>query len=137
MLAEETRRGQLPGTLFLQLDHCVRENRNTCTEKYLEWLVERVVVRKVECSFLPVGHTHFDPDQLASRIGEVLRNRDVTNMPDLVKLLKQCFSPAPHVEVIDDVMDWRGLINPETRSSSRRYRHVSPDAGHLHQDCRP
>jgi hypothetical protein len=112
LIAEEARRGKLPPTLFLQMDNCIRENKNTYTEKFLEWLVERGVSRKILASFLPVGHTHFDPDQLASRIGEILRTRDIHNAAALVATLKQCYSPAPHVEFIHDVLDWRNLINP-------------------------
>jgi hypothetical protein len=69
LLAEERKRGKLPPTLYLQLDNCWRENKNTYTEKYVEWVVERSLHKEIHVSFLPVGHTHFDPDQLASRIG--------------------------------------------------------------------
>ena len=109
---EEKKRGRLPNCLFLQLDNCFRENKNTYSEKYLEWLVERQVLRTIFTSFLPVGHTHFDCDQLASRIGEALRQRNVTSIEDLTAVLSGCYTPAPSVELIRDVLDWRGLLNP-------------------------
>ena len=46
--AEETRRGgTLPSTLYLQLDNCIRENRNTYVIVYLGWLVERGVFKQI------------------------------------------------------------------------------------------
>ena len=116
LLAEEQKRGSLPPKLYLQLDNCWRENKNTYTEKYLEWLVERRLHSEVDVSFLPVGHTHFDPDQLASRIGEALKHRDVTSIDDLIHLLSNCYTPSPHVEFIHDVLDWRKLVNPEGKA---------------------
>jgi hypothetical protein len=113
LLAEERKRGSLPKTLYLQFDNCWRENKNTYTEKFLEWLVERGVHRVVNVSFLPVGHTHFDPDQLASRIDEVLKHRNVTSIDELIRLLNMCYTPRPDVEFIHDVLDWRSLLNPE------------------------
>ena len=81
----------------------------------MEWLVERSLHKEIQVSFLPVGHTHFDPDQLASRIGEMLKHRDITTIDDLMHLLRNCYNPMPHVEFIHDVMDWRKLLNPENK----------------------
>jgi hypothetical protein len=110
---EEGSRGVLPPNLFVQLDNCWRENKNTYVEKYLEFLVERGIHAQVLASFLPKGHTHFDCDQLASRIGEVLQHRDIKSVEALIEVLRHCYSPEPHVEFIDSVMDWKRLINPE------------------------
>lgn len=110
---EEGKRGVLPPNLFLQLDNCWRENKNTYVEKYLEFFVERGIHAQVLPSFLPKGHTHFDCDQLASRIGEVSKHRDIKSVKALVEVLRHCYSPKPHVEFIHDVMDWKRVINPE------------------------
>ena len=79
----------------------------------MEWLVERGVVKAIYTSFLPLGHTHFDPDQLASCISEAIKNTDITSIDQLTKLIQKCFTPNPHVVFLDGVMDWRKLINPE------------------------
>jgi hypothetical protein len=110
--AEEKKRGRLPDTLFLQLDNCWRENKNTYSEKYLEWLCERGVHRIINVGFLPVGHTHFDPDQLASRIGKAIQHGDITCIEKLLRVIEGSFTPSPTVTFIDDVMDWRELVNP-------------------------
>ena len=150
LLAEEKKRGELPPTLYLQLDNCIRENKNTYTEKYIEWLVERLVHREAFVSFLPVGHTHFDPDQLASRIGELLKHRNVTSIHQLIELLGKCYTPKPTVELIDDVLDWRALLNPEDAadfpvgtSMCRRLRgcttksYPHPGANYYMAECSP
>ena len=65
---EDARNGELPDTLYLQLDNCIRENKNTYVITFLAWLIERGVFKVIKVSFLPVGHTHFDNDQVASRV---------------------------------------------------------------------
>jgi hypothetical protein len=60
----ENKNGFLAKTLFLQLDNCFRENKNSYVMAYLAWLVERGVFDRVELSFLPVGHTHNECDQV-------------------------------------------------------------------------
>src|SRR5690348_6658997 len=71
---EERRDGTLPTTMFLQFDNCFRENKNTYMIGYLTWLVER---KRVYLSFHPVGHTHNECDQCASRVALATRNVDI------------------------------------------------------------
>ena len=96
--AEEFLRGKLPDTLYLQVDNCWRENKNTYTEKFLEWISERKVFSQIFASFLPKGHTHFDCDQFASRITEATKFINITSMDQLTKLIEDCYSPAPVVD---------------------------------------
>ena len=46
---------------------------------------------KIYVSFLPVGHTHNEPDQVASRISVACRNGDIVTMDDFVEVLKTCY----------------------------------------------
>ena len=57
---EQQRPNGLPETLYLELDNCFRENKNTFTFAFLVWIIERGVFKEIFVSFLPVGHTHFD-----------------------------------------------------------------------------
>ena len=59
-----------------------------------------------------MGHTHFDCDALASRIAVIMKYRNVTSIEELIRLLAQCNYPAPGVEVVEAVMDIKGLFNP-------------------------
>jgi hypothetical protein len=112
LLAEQAIRGVLPRVLYLQLDNCIRENKNTTFFGGLCWLIERGIVDKIFVSFLPVGHTHFDCDAVASRISLALKYKDVTNFDELHRTLAHCCQPAPTVESIDDVGDLKALLNP-------------------------
>jgi hypothetical protein len=72
----DEREGGIPKTFYFQADNCSRESKNTYQIAYFAWLVERGVFDKVYLSFHPVGHTHNECDQCASRISLALRNRE-------------------------------------------------------------
>ena len=74
--------GPLPPTFFLQMDNCIRENKNTTLFCYVAWLVERGIFETAYVSFLPVGHTHFDCDRVASRISTAIPADDSDESDD-------------------------------------------------------
>jgi hypothetical protein len=78
LLKEWIRGGKerLPRVLFLQLDNCSKQNKSQYLIAYLGLLVGWDVFEEVILSFLPVGHTHEDIDQLFSRIAIFLRKND-------------------------------------------------------------
>lgn len=119
---EEQRPNGLPDTLYLELDNCFRENKNTFTFAFLVWIIERGVFKEIFVSFLPVGHTHFDPDQFASRISVAVNHVDVTTIQQYVKILRKCYTDKAsdeqiQVTVIEDVLDHRALFNPTLEST--------------------
>ena len=67
---------RLPRVLYLQLDNCSKQNKSQYLIAYLGLLVGWDVFEEVILSFLPVGHTHEDIDQLFSRIAVFLRKND-------------------------------------------------------------
>jgi len=117
---EEIRRGgALPATLCLQFDNCFRENKNSYTLAYLCWLVERGVFRRVYLSFHPVGHTHNECDQCASRISIATAHRDIYCRCELTKILEGCYTPRPVVETIRNVVSFKQAINPDGAYTNR------------------
>ena len=111
--AEEQRRPDgLPRTLYLQMDNCFRENKNTFVISYLCWLVERGVFDEIFLSFLPTGHTHFDPDQFASRIATAVRFANVHTCEEYSRIIRGCWGTDVPVEWVHDVMDLKELFNP-------------------------
>ena len=121
---EQQRPNGLPETLYLELDNCFRENKNTFTFAFLVWIIERGVFKEIFVSFLPVGHTHFDPDQFASRISIAVKDIDVTTIEQYVKILRKCYTAKAasavepiQVTVIEDVLDHRALFNPTLDST--------------------
>ena len=109
---EERERDRLPPVLYLQLDNCTRENKNTYLFAYLCWLVERHVFEEVFVSYLPTGHTHFDPDQFASRMSVAMQHSDILSLMEYIQLIKKCSTPKANVELVEDVMDVKHLFNP-------------------------
>jgi hypothetical protein len=55
----------LPKILYLQFDNAA-DNKNKYVLSYLNHLVHRNIFSQIELSFLPVGHTHEDIDQMWS-----------------------------------------------------------------------
>jgi hypothetical protein len=111
--AVEAKRGKLARTLYLQFDNCPRENKNTYLVAFCSWLVQRGVFDMIEMSFLPVGHTHNECDQVASRISLACRHSDILTRDQLMDVMEQCYTPTPIVQHLDAVADFKSLINPE------------------------
>jgi len=69
-----TEKGQgLPRILYLQMDNCVGDNKNKTVLGMCYHLVNEGVFDKIKVSFLPVGHTHEDIDQMFSIISKHLK----------------------------------------------------------------
>jgi len=67
----------LPPVFYLQLDNTGKDNKNNYFFVYLAWLVFRHIFQRIEVSFLPVGHTHEDIDQMFSRTSVRLKDIDI------------------------------------------------------------
>ena len=108
----ELKKGALPRKLCLQMDNCAKENKNKYVLGYLNWLVQRGVFEEIELSFLPVGHTHEDIDQMFSRIAIALRSRDAATRDDLITIVRDAFEyygsqPTCHeLTTVADVSAW-------------------------------
>ena len=111
---EEIRRGgTLPPVLYLQMDNCSATNKNSYIIALLSWWIERGVFSTVFLSFLPVGHTHNGPDQIASIVSRAVKYKDVHTIADLHRLIRSSTHPSPVVEAIDQVADFKHLFNPD------------------------
>eukprot|EP00111_Clytia_hemisphaerica_P011762 TCONS_00034543-protein len=69
------------------------------------YLVARGLVDKVRLSFLMVGHTHEDIDQLFSNISKSLKTHEARTMDELVRVVNETFktnSIISEVEYVDD-----------------------------------
>ena len=115
-----------PHTWFLQLDNTTKENKNQFVLAYLQSLVDTKVFKRIEVSFLPVGHTHEDIDQRFSVIARRLRLCNILSIQQMAEFLRAFFAPqvistskeekhkgdseAAHVEIVPWLYDFRGLI---------------------------
>ena len=94
------------------MDNAPGSNKNSHVWGFLSNLVERGVFKRVFLSFFPVGHTHFGPDRCASRISVGVRWRTIHTLEEFHDLIARSATPAPRVEHITQVADWRALMNP-------------------------
>jgi hypothetical protein len=101
----------LPPVLFLQMDNCGSQNKNHYVFGYLAWLVSRGVFREIYVSFLPVGHTHADIDQMFSRFSVYLRCHDAPCRAKLYRGLAESFTPAPSTNHIRQVCNFKKWLD--------------------------
>ena len=110
--------GPLPEILYLQLDNAVGENKNRFVLLFCALLVGAGVFKKVKLSFLPVGHTHEDIDQIFSRFAEALRHRDCNTWADLEAIIASSWTSSngagPKVTVNPEVPDFKGWMDEHT-----------------------
>eukprot|EP00731_Ephydatia_muelleri_P017858 Em0010g956a len=116
---------RLPDTLYLQMDNCSRENKNKYVYGVLGYLVLKGIFRKVRLSFLPVGHTHEDIDQMFSRFSSYLNKNDAVTPGELMEALRKSYSPEPDVHVLEqsEVFDFKAWIEPHLEEM---HNHVAP-----------
>jgi len=65
---------------------------------------------EVTASFLPVGHTHEDIDQLFSRTASHLRHSVAVTLDDLAEQLRLAYTPRPTVAVMRHVANFSKLL---------------------------
>lgn len=106
--------GPLPEVLYIQLDNATGENKNRFVLFFCALLVGAGVVKKVKLSFLPVGHTHEDIDQLFSRFAEALRRQDCYTWDDLERIVRGSYTSSngavPNVVRNPHVPDFKGWM---------------------------
>ena len=108
---DTARDGTLPRQLFVQLDNCVRENKNNYLLSYLDALVWWGIFDSIEIGFLPVGHTHCDIDQAFSTTAERLRYHDAITLSDLQHEVSKCYNGKTTVSRLKQLVNWSGLCD--------------------------
>lgn len=105
--------GRLPPTLFLQLDNTSKQCKGQYVMGFVGLLVEHGVFERAVVSFLPVGHTHEDIDQIFSRLAIYLRKNDARNQWELLQGLQAAYTPSfgheiatDHMETVANISDW-------------------------------
>ncbi|XP_046582541.1 uncharacterized protein LOC124289914, partial [Haliotis rubra] len=87
--------GHLPETLYLQADNSPKDNKNKTVLYFLALLVKLKIFKKVKLSFLMVGHTHEDVDQLFSVFARELRQKPAATRDALLQVLASSNDPKP------------------------------------------
>lgn len=110
-LMRKRKEGPLPSKLFVQLDNCSRENKNKFVMAFMEFLVASHVFDRVECGFLPIGHTHEDVDQAFSATSSRLRISNAITLSDLHSVLRTTYGGNVHVEHMKRIANFSGLCD--------------------------
>ncbi|XP_070536890.1 uncharacterized protein [Ptychodera flava] len=111
-LHKESKDGKLPAKLYVQLDNCVRENKNKFFIGFMAYLVKRKYLQEIMMSFLMVGHTHEDIDQRFSKYSQKLKENDAKTMPELAKVLENSTDPQPEITILQTVWNIRDWLLP-------------------------
>jgi hypothetical protein len=94
----------LPDILYLQVDNTCKQNKSRFLMAYLGELIRAGVFREVYVSFLPVGHTHEDIDQMFSRFAMGIRVRDTVTMEEMISVFHDAYQTAeglrPNVSIV-------------------------------------
>ena len=120
----------LPRKLYLQLDNTCKQNKNRFVIAWMCFFVEYNIFEEVTMSFLPVGHTHEDIDQMFSRFAIALRKRDFATRQALGEIVKTAYhlrtGEAPQVEHLTRFTNLSEYIDPYIVTSrflgSQKYR---------------
>lgn len=103
----------LPPTLYLQLDNCGRDNKNRFLFAFCCLLVELGVFRKVKVSFLMVGHTHEDVDQMFSRFSTWLNRNNAHHLDALLDGFQKSYTysgTSPTAVKLQEIYDASGWL---------------------------
>ena len=105
--------GQLPETLYLQLDNA-KSNKCNNLLVFLTLLVELGVFKKIKLCFLLVGHTHNDVDQFFSLFERLSKNKglELFTLPQMHEFISSLHQKGGEsspvlVEHIDRVLDYK------------------------------
>ncbi|XP_068669901.1 uncharacterized protein [Montipora foliosa] len=123
MLSLWCERYQLPPVLYLQLDNCVKENKNQYVLWLLALLVELEIFEKIRLNFLPVGHTHEDIDAFFGVYSKHLTQMDVYTVEGLLEAMKNCLQVIKVfpflLEVVFDIKEWLAPFSEELHSHTQ------------------
>lgn len=99
----------LPPTLYIQADNSAKDNKNFILMGFLASLVQQNVFKKIKLSFLMVGHTHEDVDQMFSRVSVHIARKSVPTLPILQDLAREAYHPMPNVQHLENIWDYRQM----------------------------
>jgi hypothetical protein len=95
------------------MDNCGRENKNKDIMAYCSFLVDCGLFSKVEVTFLPVGHTHEDIDQLFSVFSAYFKCHNAITINELKKNIITASSKVKLVTHIEQVAQIKQMMQEQ------------------------
>ena len=102
-----------PSVLWLQLDNCYRENKNNFLFGFLAWLLAKKIFTEVMCSYLMVGHTHNNLDQVFSTASIYQDSHSIFSFTHLIQSLRLAYKKddsKPSGAFLPAVWNWIGFL---------------------------
>jgi hypothetical protein len=99
----------LPMKLFLQMDNCVKDNKNYHLLAFLSFLIITKVFEEVQLGFLIVSHTHEDIDGNFGYLSKTLKEHDnyvLANVMKAFMVLEDCPFILQLIQEILDLKTW-------------------------------
>ncbi|CAG2193678.1 unnamed protein product [Mytilus edulis] len=81
-------------------------------------------VAAIKLTFLMVGHTHEDVDQLFSRISVKASKEKTTTIPSLLNLIKRSYTPQPITKHVESLYDFRDQMAYPSSLAGIKSQHV-------------
>ncbi|XP_062596921.1 uncharacterized protein LOC134258393 isoform X2 [Saccostrea cucullata] len=116
--------GSLPPVLYLQADNSPKDNKNKFVIMFLAMLVKADILKKIKLTFLMVGHTHEDIDQMFSCISREAHTQKIITLTHLHEMVEKSFCPKPEVQHLDNLWDFRGMTSMERSLRGIKEPHV-------------
>ena len=119
--------GCLPPHLYLQLDNTARQCKSQYVKGFAATLVACGVFKKITITYLPVGHTHEDIDQMFSVFSKKLEVQDAYTREALATIIRTSmveprlkgaahkFKHPIHVEMMDQIANYRDFARKSLR----------------------
>lgn len=92
------------------MDNCGRENKNQYVLGYCGFLAQCGVFESIELSFLPVGHTHEDIDQMFSCFSNYLKQHDAPSVASFMDCVSNGYNPNPKASRIKEIADFKSIL---------------------------
>lgn len=103
-----------PPKLILQVDNCLKENKNHAVFGFVSSLIYHNIFQRVELHFLPVGHTHEIIDQRFSVLARGTKQQSIRTINEYVTAVKNSYSDEfrPEVNVVTEMIQFQKYILP-------------------------
>ena len=73
-------------------------------------MIQQKIFQSIELSFLPVGHTHEDIDQMFSRFSIYFKSHDAITIEMFGEGCSEEFTPSPKIERIFEIANFKSII---------------------------
>lgn len=111
-----------PHTLYLQLDNCIRENKNHTLFAVLASLVKQNWFKDIYVDYLPVSHTHINIDQRNSPWSKYFWTHGLGSIEDVQDFLEKAYPQInirPHLIKQHYIYNFEELLDPYITTFSK------------------